>query len=166
MGRFVTLLITLLVGFAAQSAVLNTSRYAPFRPKVKEHLDNLLSEQIQRFTYSVAVDGGSTGTAHGTGKFLPAKAIITRSYLKFDNAFIDSGTGTGAIYCEDAGNILAAEDLTAHSTGALVEGASTGAVAGFKDNIAARCEISVLFGANVGPTSGKLTGWVHYIISE
>lgn len=117
-----------------------------------------------RFIYDVAVDGGSA-TAHGLGVYLPAKAVITRSWFKVITQFSDSGSGTVALSCEDANNIKTATDITGSAANAIVEGASTGAASAFVRGIAANCEITATV-ATVTQDAGKLVGFVTYVMED
>ncbi len=126
--------------------------------------DGVGAKAIARATYDVAVSGyGSSTSDHGLGVYLPAKAIITRSYLQVVTQLADSGAGTLAVFCEDANNIKTATDLTGSASGALIEGASTGAASAFVGSIAAQCEIKAR-PAGVDLSAGKLIVFVEYVI--
>jgi hypothetical protein len=153
----------LILGFMAIAIPLVVwAAPTPFGPKVEERFLELENAQVMKFVYDVAIDGGDVA-AHGLGKRLPANAIITRSFFYVDTQFVDGGTGTVALSCEDANNIKTATDITGNSAGALVEGESTGAASAFKSSIAASCEITATV-ATAEQTAGKLTGWVYYVI--
>lgn len=126
--------------------------------------ESLYAARIARFEYDVATDLG-TIAAHGLGVTLPAKAVIIRSYFRTDTQFVDAGSGTVALSCEDANNIKTATDITGNADGTFVEGQSTGAASAFVGSIAAACEITATV-AGAAQTSGKLTGWVHYVIQD
>jgi hypothetical protein len=96
---------------------------------------------------------------------LPAKAVIVRSYFKIITQFVDSGSGTVALSCEDANNIKTATDITGSSANAFVEGESTGAASAFVRGISAACNITASVGG-VTQDAGKLVGWVHYVIEN
>lgn len=116
------------------------------------------------FKYSVAKHGGAVG-AHNLGVKLPAKAIITRSYLQIGQQFAAASTSaTIALHCETANNIKTATDLSAEVAGALVEGASTGAASAFKA-ITNECEIKATV-ATLPFTAGAIKGWVEYVIGQ
>lgn len=121
-------------------------------------------QKTARFIYDVATDGGATG-AHALGVYLPAKAVITRSYFKIITQFSDSGSGTVALSCEDANNIKTATDITGSSANAFIEGASTGAASEFVRGIAANCNITATV-AGVTQDAGKLVGWVTYVLEN
>lgn len=126
-----------------------------------EGISNL---RVARFNYSVATDGG-TIASRGLGVTLPAKAVIVRSYLRIDTQFVDGGSGTVALSCEDANNIKTATDITGSSAGAFIEGQSTGASSAFISSIGAACEITATV-AGAAQTDGKLTGWVEYVVHD
>jgi hypothetical protein len=126
-----------------------------------EGISNL---RIARVTYDVATDLGTVG-AHGLGVSLPAKAVIIRSWFMINTQFVDAGSGTVALSCEDANNIKTATDITGEAVGAFVEGASTGAASAFISSIAATCEITATV-ATAAQTAGKLTLWVMYVVAD
>lgn len=137
----------------------------PFPPWLQKFFDmapvqnGIGVQRTARAVYDVAVHGGSVGD-HGLGVFLPAKAVITRSYLRIDTSFTDVGSATVALSCEDANNIKTATDFTGLS--GLVEGESTGAASAFKQSIANKCEITATVAGGLQST-GKATVWVDYV---
>lgn len=134
---------------------------------VAQSADGLHAKRLARFTLNCASSGCSVG-AHGLGVSLPAKALITRSYLYVVTQFSDTGTCTVAIHCEDANNIKTATDITGTAAGGLIEGQSTGAASAFVGSIAATCEITatVADGGSCVPSAGKLVGFVEYNVVE
>jgi hypothetical protein len=126
--------------------------------------EGLYAQRVAMFIYDTATDGGSVG-AHTLGVTLPAKAVITRSYFKIITQFVDSGSGTVALSCEDANNIKTATDITGSSANAFVEGQSTGAASAFVRGIAAACEITATV-ATAAQDAGKLIGWVEYVVED
>lgn len=126
--------------------------------------EGLFADRVARFIYDVAADGGTVG-ARGLGVTLPGGAVIIRSYFKIITQFVDSGSGTVALSCEDANNIKTATDITGSSANAFIEGQSTGAASAFVRDIAADCEITATVAAS-DQTAGKLVGWVHYVIED
>ena len=123
--------------------------------------------RVARFEYDVT--GGDSGAvgAHGLGVYLPANALILRSFFRIDTVFTDSGAGTVALSCEDANNIYSAADITGIGAGVL----TTGVQDGFDDlstvgsGIAAKCEIKATV-ATAAQDAGKLTGWILYDVHE
>ena len=126
--------------------------------------EGLFAHRIARFIYDEAVDGGAIA-AYGLGVTLPAGAVIVRSYFKIITQFVDGGSGTVALSCEDANNIKTATDITGSADNAFVEGESDGAAANFQRDIAAACEITATV-AGAEQTAGKLVGWVEYVVED
>ncbi len=126
--------------------------------------DGISNVRIARATYDVAVNLG-TIAPHLLGVSLPAKAIIKQSWFYIDTQFVDAGSGTVAISCEDANNVLTASDITGITAGTITTGASTGSAATMVGGIAAACELTATV-ATAAQTSGKLTVFVEYVISN
>lgn len=122
------------------------------------------AKSIAYFVYDVAVDGGTSG-AKGLGVYLPARAVIVQSFYKIITQFSDSGSGTVALSCEDANNILTAGDLTGISANTITTGASTGSAATMVRGIGAKCEITATV-ATATQDAGKLIGWVEYVLEN
>lgn len=124
-------------------------------------------KRIARATLDCASSGCSVG-AHTLGVSLPAKALITRSYINVVTQFSDTGTCTVAIHCEDANNIKTATDITATASGGFIEGASTGAASAFVGSISATCVITatVADGGSCVPVAGKANIFVEYNVIE
>lgn len=129
--------------------------------------DGLHSQRVARATLNCAASGCSVG-AHSLGVTLPAKALITRSYIYVVTQFADTGTCTVAIHCEDANNIKTATDITGSAAGAFIEGQSTGAASAFVGSIASACAITatVADGGSCVPTAGKGIVFVEYVVGE
>ncbi len=127
----------------------------------------LHSQRVARATLNCAASGCSVG-AHGLGVSLPAKTLITRSYINVVTQFTDSGTCTVAISCEDANNIKTATDITGTAANGWIEGQSTGAASAFIGNIAATCEITATIadGGSCVPANGKAIIFVEYNVVE
>lgn len=123
------------------------------------------NRHVARFTYSVASDGSSSLAGVGTGVYLPAKAVITRSYFKITTQFADSGTGYTVVECEDTANLKAPTDITGSAANAFVEGAATGAASAFVRGIAASCEIKVRAQSDI-PSAGAFIGWLEYSLED
>lgn len=113
--------------------------------------------------YDVDTDGG-TIAAHGLGVYLPAHAIIKQAWFYTDTQFVDGGSGTVALHCEDANNIYSAADVTGITAGTTTSGVSTGTAATMKDAIAADCEITATV-AGAAQTAGKMTIFVEYVVA-
>lgn len=182
MKKFLALL--LVCGFAGTAmAALRGSPYGPHLDQrfsdVEVEVDALQAlpsnvaytsvgisnKRIARVTYNVTAHGTST-TAHGLGVTLPAKSIITDAWFIIDGQFVDAGSGTVALSCEDANNIFTAADVTGHSIGTIVQGRASGAViGGFISGIAAACEVTATV-ATAGQTNGILTLFLEYVIQD
>jgi hypothetical protein len=70
--------------------------------------------------------------------------------------FDDSGSGTLALSCEDANNILSAEDVDGDAAGFKAGATPTGAIAN-------KCEITATV-AGTDLTAGKAKIYVEYIL--
>lgn len=114
--------------------------------------------------YNPAVHNSATST-NGLGVFLPAKAVITRSWYYVTTATTGHPASRVAFQCEDANNIKTATDMSAYSADTLVEGASTGATSAMVTNIAAGCEINAVITGNVMST-GLIEIYVDYVIHQ
>lgn len=120
-----------------------------------------------RATFS-AIGGAVTVGAHPLGVSLPAKAVITRSFIRVNTQFADTGTCTVALHCEDANNIKTATDISGSASGAFIEGESTGASTAFKSSIGSACEITMTIadGGSCVPSDGNGTVWVQYFVHD
>lgn len=126
-----------------------------------EHTLKAVYDSSKKDYGSSTVDSG----VHALGSYLPKNAVITRSWIYVVDQLVDNGTGTLAIFCEDANNIKTATDMTGSAAGAKVEGQSTGAASAFVAGIAADCEVKAkVAGANI--TAGKLDVFVTYVIAD
>lgn len=146
---------------------LGQANYPPALKRMIE-LQNLDGQKLQRkarATWDYDRQGGASTEDLKTGVFLPAKAIITRSYIYVKTQQTSAGAATTAVFCEDANNIKTATDITGEAAGALVEGQSTGAASAFVGSIAAQCEIKVRF-AVFPVSSGKFNVFVDYIVTD
>ena len=125
-------------------------------------LEQLPYSSTLRAEYDVAVQGGGIGL-HGLGKALPAKAIIKRSWYQIGTQFVDAGSGTVGVYCEDAGNVFAATDITGKTAGTITDGVSTGSAASMVSGIGANCELTAVV-AGAAQSAGKLVVFVEYVV--
>lgn len=126
--------------------------------------DGLLNYRVARVTYDTAVDGGGIG-AHALGVTLPASSIIKQAFFYTVTQFADSGAGTVALSCEDAGNIYGAADITGNTAGTLVAGSAVGTVATMIKNIASACEVTATV-AGATQTAGKLNLFLEYLVPD
>jgi hypothetical protein len=171
------LVLLLLAACPAFGQTTLDKKFTPFKTKVQEKLhalDDISSTatyatqeghhslRVAKVVYDVAADGGTIG-ARGLGVFLPAKALIKQAWFYVDTQFVDAGTGTVALSCEDANNIYTATDITGQAVGTVTSGAATGVAANMVKAIAAQCEITATV-AGAAQTAGKLTLWVEYVV--
>ena len=127
-----------------------------------QSLEQLPYSSTLRAEYDVAVQGGGIGL-HGLGKALPAKASIKRSWYQIGTQFVDAGSGTVGVYCEDAGNVFAATDITGKTAGTITDGVSTGSAASMVSGIGANCELTAVV-AGAAQSAGKLVVFVEYVV--
>lgn len=129
--------------------------------------DGILAKRVARATFDFA-DGDLAVGAHSLGVALPAKTLITRSYIRIETQLVDTGTCTVAIHCEDANNIKTATDITGTAANGFIEGQSTGAASAFVASIAAACNITltVANGGSCVPSAGKGEVYVEYVVQN
>lgn len=175
------LAFTLLLAVNTASAAI---KGAPFQPETDARFDILedqldassqaldggaLSQLYARVTYDVAVDGVNSNTPIGLGVYLPAKAVVTKVLYYIDTQFVDDGTGSNGLQCEDGNNLIAQIDMTSFAVGAPKLGVPAPATPTVTDGIAAQCEITVTQSNCVNcrlPSAGKLTAIVEYFIKN
>lgn len=126
--------------------------------------DGISNVRIARATYDVATDGGGIGS-HALGVSLPAKALIRQAWFYTNTQFVDAGSGTVALQCEDAGNIYAAADVTGITATTVTAGIPTGVASTMVKGIAANCELTAVV-AGAAQTDGKLTLFVEYVVTD
>lgn len=155
-------LIALVIAFSSFSAYAVPS---PFDAATIGRLKLLENKKVARVIFDTKSGTNGAVGAHGLGAFLPAKAIITRSYLYVVTQFSDTGSGTVALHCEDANNIKTATDITGTAAGGLIEGESTGATSAMKAGIANACQITATVGT-VPQLTGKLIAFIEYVVGQ
>ncbi len=128
------------------------------------HDEGINLDKLAIFDYDFAVDGGAIGTI-ATGVDLPANAVIEKCWFRVETQLVDAGSGTLAVQCEDAGNILAAGDQTGVAAGAFLASDITGTAANMVDDIAASCDLSYVI-AGAALTAGKIRGYCRYSVHE
>ena len=112
--------------------------------------------------YDYAAYGGAVSSI-GLGVYLPAKSIIRQSFTHTKTLGVSAGGGTIEFYCEDGGNIKAALAASSYVADGFLAGASDGAAANMKDDIAARCEIKAAI-ASAAVTAGYIDVYVDYCV--
>jgi len=125
-------------------------------------VDGINAERTVRSTFDFAVDGNGIA-AYDLGEDLPAKAVISSAVIYVVTQLADGGSGTLALHCEDANNILTASDITGSAAGAIIAGTATYAtpVAG----ITSACNITATV-AGAALTAGKINIWIRYYIHD
>ncbi len=114
------------------------------------------------------LDCGSSDCSVGTVSMvqaLPATAIITQVYYYIVTQFVDGGSGTVALHCEDANNILTAGDITGISGGVVTTGAAIGTAGTMVASIASACTITATI-ATAEQTAGVLVLFVEYVVAQ
>lgn len=171
---------SLLLSLLALMALVSTPALAvkgPYQPAVHKRFLEVEREKIQKVVYDISVDSTS-GSAVGLSAYLPANSIITKVFMVIETQFIDDGSGTVALHCEDSANILSATDISGFATDTAMivypydidrdttTAFSTSTAASFATNsaqsIAAGCEISATYGGAT-PSAGKLTALIYYL---
>lgn len=148
---------------------------APIQPEVATKFQNIETETgsrtgyLRQFraVYDTSRSGFGSIAAHGLGVYLPAKSTILRGWATISSRF-DAG-GTIALSCEDAGNLLAATDLSIanYTNGTLIRliPQDTLATVVKGTTIAAQCEITATVASSV-QGNGKMVIWGEYFVSE
>lgn len=130
--------------------------------------DGVFAKRVAKVHLDCGTGAGCSLGAHTLGVSLPAKALIVRSYIYIKTQFVDTGTCTVALSCEDANNIKTATDISGTAAGGFIEGASTGASTAFVASIAAACVITatVADGGSCVPSAGYLDAYVEYVTTD
>jgi len=126
-----------------------------------------VAKKSARFKLSAMDETKQSGT-YSLGVFLPVGALITDSYVYFENAVDVTGatqTPTLAFECEDASNLFTNSNIKQYSSGQLIQGAAAGQTGTFVKGIAADCEIKAVLGS-AAITTGLIKGWVEYLSLE
>ena len=132
--------------------------------------DGLLAMGVARFTFDPSLTAGSrTIDAHGTGVTLPINAVVIGGFVEVNTVFHSEGAdaGTIAISTEGADDIIAAAAVSGapySSIGlkAIVPKSNTPESTGIKCTAAREITCTV---AGQALTAGKLTGFLHYVVS-
>jgi hypothetical protein len=148
---------------------------APYQPEVDQRFDALENvnssnaERSVKVTYDVVANGTSSVTPIGLGQYLPAKAVVTKVLTYIDTQFVDDGTGSVQLQCEDSANLMASTDITGYAVGAVHLGVPNPATPTVTDSIAAQCEIKAVEAACYNcrlPSAGKIEAFINYIIKN
>ena len=126
---------------------------------------NMQKRIVKAIFDSTADSQDSTGD-YGTGVYLPAGSIIMRSWFYITTQFVDAGSGTMAVTCEDTNNIYGATDITGNAAGSFFDASQDGSPDTFVANIAAECEITVTVGGTPITADGKFELFVEYVAHD
>lgn len=160
------------------STSLSFAASTPFIPEVERRFqtlealpanqsytaDGISNVRIARATYGVTEHGGSIAP-HTLGVSLPAKALIRQVWFQITEQFVDAGSGTVALSCEDAGNLYVAADVTGMAIGTTTPGVATGVASTMVDGIGAACELTATV-AGAAQTAGIMNIFVEYVIHD
>ena len=124
--------------------------------------DGLLDLRVARATLDCSTAANCTVGAHSLGVTLPAKALLIRSFYYIPTQLASASSGTIAIHCEDADNILTAANLTSYAAGSLRDANQNGVSNTFTSGIAASCPITATI-ATGAYTSGKANFFIEYV---
>jgi hypothetical protein len=157
--------LNILTGVTATATEINTAADADSLAA-----DGLLRMGIARFTFDPSgVAGSRTVDAHGTGVTLPINAVTIGGFVEVNTVFHSEGAdaGTIAIHVEGADDIIAATAVSGapySSIGlkAIVPKSNTPESTGIKCTAAREITCTV---AGQALTAGKLTGFLHYVVS-
>lgn len=186
-----TFLLLVATALLLSTSVLADIKGAPFSPEVDARFNTLEGNSAASVSSSTVVrvaravwnpslvttDGDSTtpsGAAgvHSLGVSLPAKAIITSSYMYVVTKPVSAGgLGKLSFKCEDAANIYPTQYWDNQPVGKIISGAqagpsaTVGASANMTNSIAAACDISAVV-TDVAFTAGKVIVYVSYVVAE
>lgn len=125
---------------------------------------------VARFTFDTDKVANRTVAAHGTGVYLPINAIVVGGFFDVNTAFTSASTNTGtiAISVEAANDIVTAAAVSGapYSTigkKAVIPKSNTPESTGVKCTALREITCTVAVAAL---TAGKLTGFLHYVVSD
>jgi hypothetical protein len=124
--------------------------------------DGVLAKKIVRATLDCSTASNCTIGAHALGVALPAKSILTRTVYYVAVQGVSAGSGTIAVSCEDANNILTAANLTSYAVGSIRDGNQTGVSNTSVASIGAACNVTATI-ATGDYTAGKLNFFIEYL---
>lgn len=160
------------LGAGAGTAITATAAELNKKVAAAGHLANGLGVMgLARFTYDPTTTAGlRTIGAHGTGVTLPDNAIVIGGFVEVMEHFHSEGAdaGTIAISVEGANDIITAAAVSGapySSTGlkAIIPKSNTPESTGVKTTAAREITCTVA-GQNL--LSGKLVGFLHYVVSD
>jgi hypothetical protein len=131
--------------------------------------DGLTRMGIARFTFDAGVVANRTQAAHGTGVTLPINAIVIGGFYDVNTGFTSAGgnAGTIAISVEGANDIVTATAVSNAIYGTIgrkpiIPKSNT------PDSTSVKCTAAREITCTVATqdlTAGKLTGFLHYVVS-
>lgn len=168
------LLAAIFLTIPAQAALLG----APHMPESDQRFDVLEAGRLSsgpgteqalygsairtaKVTYDFAVKGGAVGLIP-LGVYLPANAVIVKSFYEIATQFTGSGSLVG-FQCEDTNNILNPISLTSYASGVKRSAIQNGDASLMTGSIAADCQINAVV-QTAAVTAGKLYLYVQYVI--
>ena len=180
MKLFISTLLLFSITALAESGRLENSPYHPALGRLIElqQLNGQHLSKLVKATYDRSIHPGYTTADIPLGVYLPANALITRSYIYTVTPQTHSLTGAGvqdnsttfttAVFCEDANNIKTATGFGTSAAGGLIEGQSTGAASAFVGSIADKCQINVRFASVDGGivSAGKFNVFLNYVVTD
>jgi len=125
--------------------------------------DGLQFKRVARATFDCTA--GCAAGAYDLAVNLPANALVTQVYFQIITQFVDAGSGTVALSCEDAGNLYAAADVTGLAVGATTTGIAIGTAGTMIDGIAATCPITATV-ATATQSAGVMNIFVEYVVID
>ena len=146
---------------------------SPIGPAVQKELNKINQSKVERVIFDIAQIQSEASSSSGVGlsKFLPANSIVTEIYLHIETRFVDTGSQTFALACEDSTNLMAAADITEFVDGTIVTvnfgnpiATATGQSlsSSTAQAIAGGCEINGVYSG--AASAGKLTAVIKYFI--
>jgi len=128
--------------------------------------DGLLAKKIARATLDCDAASACTVGTVALGQTLPAKSLLTKSWLYIITQFTEGSSGTVAIHCEDADNVFTAANVVADSpSGSIVAGNQDGTNTDMQAGIESACELTATI-ATAEQTSGTMNVFVEYVVTD
>lgn len=129
------------------------------------HATGLNAMRVAHAVWDTAVSSGGVVGAHSLGVALPAKALIKQVWTYAITQPATAASGTVALSCEDANNLLTAADITGYTAGTIHAGNETGTAATMVAAIAAQCNITATIAVG-NMSAGKVDVFVEYVVTD
>ena len=102
------------------------------------------------------------------GPKLPANSKIVDGFIYFKNQFVDNGSGTIALFCEDANNIFTAADVAGHAAGSVIALNQNTDIL-YKNSFinitnAEPCQVNAVVGGTAVTTGGSLILFIDVVV--